>query len=495
MSISRRVSPTEAAQAPRLYFAPKRPWSLGGEAADFAAAFGLVLDPWQRLVLRDWLGVRDWVSLAVRGKYTCKTCGLSVPRQNGKNAIIEARELFGMVVLGEAFLHAAHEVKTTKKAFKRLQYFFGKQVNDPSARFPELNALVTEIRLTNGQEAIFLSTGGSVEFVARSNGSGRGFTVDVLILDEAQHLTEEELEAIRPAVSAAPLGNAQVIYTGTPPGPKVSGAVFKRVRSSCLQRRAPKRCWHEWSADPDKVDPDSRRCLHRANPSLGMGRPGALQMDVIKGEREDMDLAGFLRERLGMWDEGHTKDGVISSADWARCKDAAVAIEGRPVLALDVSPMLTFAGIVAAGLVGDGRIGVEVTSDGASLIDYREGVEWAIELLTAAAVEVWMAPGSAADAIRPRLEAGGCVVHVMDRPTYARACVGFAAGVASGRRVHRGQVELDRQVTAGAKRSADEGLWTWGRVKSSTDITLLVAATVASAVADDADYDVEDSVG
>ena len=38
----------------------------------------------------------------------------------------------------------------------------------------------------------------------------------VLVLDEAQHLDDDELEAIRSAVSSAPLGNPQVIYTGTP---------------------------------------------------------------------------------------------------------------------------------------------------------------------------------------------------------------------------------------------------------------------------------------
>jgi len=480
LSTSRRVSLTELAQAPRLHFAPKRPWSLGDEAADFAAAFGLVLDPWQRLVLRDWLGVRDWVSLAIRGRYTCKTAGLSVPRQNGKNAIIEARELFGMVVLGETFLHAAHEVKTTKKAFKRLQYFFGKQVADPKAKFPELNALVTEVRLTNGQEAIYLSTGGSIEFIARSSGSGRGFTVDVLVLDEAQHLTDEELEAIRSCISAAPLGNAQVIYTGTPPGPKVSGEVFKRIRTSALVRRATKRCWHEWSADPDTADPDDKRCLYLANPSLGMDRPGALDFAVIRGEREDLSLEGFLRERLGMWDEGHAKDGVITSTAWGGCKESAAAIVGRPRLALDVSPMLTHSGIVAAGAVEDGRIGVEVTSNGGSLVDYREGSQWAVDLLTSVDAEVWMAPGSAADVIRPQLEAGGCIVHVLERAEYARACVGFAAAVSERRVVHRGQSDLDKSVTGGAKRTADEGLWVWGRVKSSVDITLLVAATVAA---------------
>jgi hypothetical protein len=70
--------------------------------------------------------------------------------------VIEIRELFGMVELGEKFLHTAHEVKTARKAFKRLKHFFGDKANDPNAKFPELNALVVEIRSTNGQEAILL---------------------------------------------------------------------------------------------------------------------------------------------------------------------------------------------------------------------------------------------------------------------------------------------------------------------------------------------------
>ena len=49
---------------------------------------------------------------------------------------------------------------------------------------------------------------------------------------------------------------------------------------------------------------------------------------------------------------------------------------------------------------------------------------------------------------------------------------------------------------AGAKRSADEGLWTWGRVKSSADISPLVAMTVAASVVLEgtATYDVLDSI-
>ncbi len=467
MSTSRPVSLTELAQTPRLRLVPKWSDSFGLEAAEFAAAFGLVADDWQRLILDDWLARKA-------SRWLCLTAGLSVPRQNGKNGVIEIRELFGMVLLGEKILHTAHEVKTARKAFKRLKYFFGEQRNDPGAKFPELNALVVDVRSTNGQEAIFLSNGGSVEFIARSKGSGRGFTVDVLVCDEAQHLSEDELEALLPTTSAAPLGNPQWIFTGTPPGPKVAGEVFRRIRREALAK-VKRECWHEWSVSGPNADMADPKELHAANPALGI----RLQMAVVNGERRNLSPEGYLRERGGWWDEGTAVDAVISGKAWADC-GGELAIAGQPTLAIDVSPMLTFTGIVAAGDVGGGRIGVEVTSDGSTLIDYREGTQWAVELLgSQPGAEVWMAAGSAALTLKKSLEDRGVRVRVMESADYAQACVSFAAAVAEKRVAHRGQVELDRSVTAGAKRAADEGLWKWGRVKSSADITLLVAATVA----------------
>ncbi|GAA3175847.1 hypothetical protein GCM10020255_066940 [Rhodococcus baikonurensis] len=133
--------PILGAQMPRIRVAPTETYidTFGPEAVAFAAKYGLVADRWQALVLDDWLAFRP------DGKWACSRCGLSVPRQNGKNGVIEIRELFGMVELGEHILHTAHEVKTARKAFKRLKHFFGEKPNDPSARFPELNALVVEL--------------------------------------------------------------------------------------------------------------------------------------------------------------------------------------------------------------------------------------------------------------------------------------------------------------------------------------------------------------
>src|SRR5881275_1576095 len=103
---------------PRVRRCPRSVANEVDDAVFLASSYGLTPDPWQEDVLESWLGRRS------DGRWSAATCGLAVPRQNGKNAIIEVRELFGMVALGEKFLHTAHEVKTARKAFLRISSFF-----------------------------------------------------------------------------------------------------------------------------------------------------------------------------------------------------------------------------------------------------------------------------------------------------------------------------------------------------------------------------------
>ncbi|OJX94104.1 MAG: hypothetical protein BGO96_09730 [Micrococcales bacterium 73-15] len=288
-------------------------------AATFAAEYGLAPDEWQRGVLDDWLSERG-------ARWSALTLGLAVPRQNGKNALLEVRELFGMVGRGEKILHTAHEVKTAQKHFRRLKHFFGSKREDPAARFPELNALVETVRSVNGQEAIFLTNGASIELVARSKNSGRGFTVDVLVMDEAQELSEDALEALLPTTSAAPLGNPQWIYTGTPPGPNAVGEVFTRVRREALGKKPGALAWHEW-ADDGKHGLDDRDWWARLNPGVDAGR---LQMDIIEGERARFSDDGFARERQGRWADDDSAKALVSRSAWLALKRAAEGVpEGR----------------------------------------------------------------------------------------------------------------------------------------------------------------------
>lgn len=456
---------------PRVNIAPPPTRANSWEdVADLSASFGLVLDPWQELVFQSAMGERS------NGTWAAQRVGLSAPRQNGKSQLIVARALAGALLFGEKkIVISAHQQDTARETFGK----FIELIDDS----PALAGRIRQVMNALNREFIKFTNGAVIQFKARSSGGTRGFSCDCLMLDEAQILGRRAWASINSTMSARP--NPQVWLMGTPPTPEDDGAVFASVRKAAIDGVSTQAAYLEWSAEPTD-DPALPATRAKANPAWHV----RINHDVVQGEFETYTREQFALERLGIWAEVGKADGVISSEAWAACR-SDLAISSAPAVALDVSPMLTFSGIVAAGLVGDGRMGVEVTSDGADLVDFREGTGWAVDLLTSRSAEVWIVAGSAAETLQTRLESGGCRVHVMDRAEYAKACVNFAALVADRGLVHRGQPELDRQVVAGVKRTADEGLWTWGRVKSSADIPLLVAATVAvQAASIHATYDV-----
>ena len=457
--------------SPRLHVAPLAVDSFGDLAGDLAAAYGLVPDPWQQGILDDWLSADEF------GLWSSLTCGLACPRQNGKNAILEIRELFGMVGRGEKILHTAHEVKTARKAFKRLQHFFGREVNDRAAKFPELNDRVVELRNVNGQEAIFLDNGGSVEIVARSKNSGRGFTADVLVMDEAQEMSEEDIEALMPTTSAAPLGNPQWIFTGTPPGPKANGEVFTRTRMDALSETPYRICWHEWSAcDPGRsadVDLDDQAVWYANNPALG----GRLQIAVVEGERSRFSADGFLRERLGVWDEALTASRVISARLWHACHDPKTGPGPDVSFSLDISPMRDSVAFAVAGASGRGGVHIEVISHGP-----HPGTDWLVteakRLQGVHGGQLALVAGSPAGSLIEAMEAGGVRTFLIPAAEYVQACGDFYDAVTQADVLHLDQAELNAAI-AGADRKWSGDAWYWARRASTEDITPLVAVTTA----------------
>ena len=296
-------------QEPRIRLEPRRDSTDGPDAARFAAAYGLAPDPWQATILDAWLG-RDAGDL-----FTATTCGLAVPRQNGKNAVLEMREFYGLCILGEQILHSAHEVKTAAESFRRLSSFF-----ENERQYPELASACRAIRRTNGQEAIELENGGCIRFSARSRGASRGMTFDLVVYDEAQELTDEQLEATMSTMAAAPLGNRQMILTGTPPGPSSPGTVFQRIRRDAMRGDDERLAWHEWSIPEFAAERVSDRDVwYETNPALGI----RLDESYTEEEFRRMSADGFARERLGWWADMETRDAVFSEDEWR-------ALEGEP---------------------------------------------------------------------------------------------------------------------------------------------------------------------
>ena len=181
----------KGSQEPRIKVEPARIKTDGNDAAILMREYGLALDPWQQLIFDCWLGKDE------TGKYTVTSAGLSCPRQNGKNICLEAREFFGLVINGEKILHTAHQVRTSKKSFRRLAAMF------TDKKHPEITDIVKNIRYTNGEECIELDNGGSIEFSARSRQAARGFDgISLVVFDEAQELLDDQIEAIMATLSA-----------------------------------------------------------------------------------------------------------------------------------------------------------------------------------------------------------------------------------------------------------------------------------------------------
>lgn len=326
-------------QEPRYQVEPERVRTDGADAAELFGAYSSQLDPWQRLVLNCWMGK------GTDGRYSVTSAGLSVPRQNGKNVILEAREFFGMVISGEKILHTAHQVRTSKKAFRRLVNLF------TDKRHPEITELVKQIRFTNGEECIELFNGGVVEYSARSRQAARGFDgISLVVFDEAQELTDDQIDAILPTLSASATGTRQIIYTGTPPYPGCPGDVFRRRREAALTDPSPHDAWHEWSVEAsslEKIELGDRTVWAATNPSLGLH----LTEEFTNEELKTMAPDGFARERLGWWSPVISEELIraIPEKDWDACVSPELKPEGKTAYGVKFSA--DGAEVVLAGAV------------------------------------------------------------------------------------------------------------------------------------------------
>ncbi len=307
------------AQEPRLCIEPKRAGTDGEDAALLMSAYGVTLDPWQKMIIDCWLGKNE------QGEYSAISAGLAVPRQNGKNVCIEAREFFGLVVKHERILHTAHQTITSKKSFRRLEAMF------TDKRHPEVCELVKEIRYTNGEEAIELINGGRIEFSTRSRQRARGFDgISLIVYDEAQELTDDQVEAVMATLAASTTGTRQILYTGTPPYPGCPGVVFRRRRKVCLTDPASGDAWHEWSVEGDgidKIDVNNKELWYAVNPAMGRRLSEGFTAEEMRGMSKD----GFARERLGWWSPALTNAAIkaLNADAWDACVSHELKPEGK----------------------------------------------------------------------------------------------------------------------------------------------------------------------
>lgn len=470
--------PVYGNQRPRIFTVPGLALSSAGqEAVDLAARAGLTLDPWQQFVLDQGMGER------ADGNWAAPEVCVNVPRQNGKGGIIEARELWGLFIGGERLiLHSAHEFKTAKAAYKRIENLI--------RACPDLHKRVKIYRKTVGDEAIELHSGQELRFIARSGGSGRGFTADCVVLDEDMILGDDAMAALTPTLAA--VANPQTWYLGS------AGIGHQSVQLGRLRRRAlaadesgtpdPTLAYFEWSINEhrdecvqgctehdDVADPAS---VLRANPAIGY----RLTLEKSSNERLTLGDTLYARERLGVGvypsDSADTWQ-VIGEDVWRALAAAESQPDGQVVFAIDMTPERSHAAIAVAGR-WRGGVHVEV-------VDHRPGTGWILqrakELHKKWGPRCWVVdPGGPAGSLIADLEDAddGLGVEVVKPKArdVAGACGQFYDAVTEQTLTHLDQAPL-ASALAGAQMRPLGDAWAWARRGVNVDISPLVAVTLA----------------
>lgn len=456
MTVSAPCVSLSGVQVPRILALPDGGVSVWGErAVQLAAMAGLRLDPWQELVLRESFRVRPG------GRWSAFEVGLVVGRQNGKGSILEARELAGLFLLDDErlILHSAHEFKTAAEAFRRVKNLI--------EGCPVLLSQVKAITTGTGNEGIELKNGSRLRFIARSKTSGRGFTVDLNILDEAMDLSDEALGALIPTMSGRP--NPQLWYASS--AGDEDSVPLARVRRRGMAGGDDRLAYFEWSVDEGLYDPADRAGWAQANPALGI----RIDEEFVAGERNTLSPVEFARERLGVgrWPSDGAS-GVIPADRWLAASDVGSQVDGPVAFAVEVAWTRDAACVAVVGPRADGLQHVEVAAEG-------PGTDWVVPWLVERAarwrpVAVAVDPGGPAGSLLTELDDAGLEVERLTTGDVKQACGSFYDAAVQGQVRHGGGAGLTGAVLSARRRKVGDA-WAWDRM--TADAMLLMSVSLA----------------
>jgi hypothetical protein len=498
------------------------------ELLEWSPHYGYQLDPWQQWWLTEACGTKT------DGRWAAFEAVDICSRQNGKNVKLEVRELGGLYVFGESMIiHTAHEFKAAAEHFRR--------VRDTITSYDDLSRRVKRVMTSHGDEAIELkpaptlifgaggkqvrrNVGGRLRFLARSRGSGRSFTADCVVYDEAMFLSDEQVGASMPTMSA--VANPQMIYTA-------SAGYHDSVQLAMVRRRIFRHdaslMGAEWSIDPhldtcprDEVlgrktnnyvicdkhdDRDDPRSWAKANPALGV----RISYEHIAKEFRSMTSTAFDRERLGVgdWPEEEESWSVVTEEAWERCAMPNPGGAVRPVaFAVDVNPEMTVATIAAAWERPDPPVVVAVPTDayGRRDLNYRppkpdyrtvleiprgcskEGTDWVVSRLDELRrkyrpVAICIPRNGPAAGLVDAAERAGIEILPASSGDEAAAFAQIVTGIRDRKIIHLGRElspSLWQSIASAETREIGDGGRGWSRRTSESDITPIVAATLAN---------------
>ncbi|MGP5098389.1 terminase large subunit domain-containing protein [Brachybacterium alimentarium] len=424
------------------------------------------LDAWQQGLVTAVLGKRE------TGQYACGIGGavVSIPRQAGKTYTFGALA-FALCLANPntLVLWSAHRARTHQETFKSMTSM---------AERPSVAPFVKRSLTGAGTEAVEFANGSRILFGARENGFGRGFAkVDVLVLDEAQILTEKAMEDMVPATNASP--NGLVLLMGTPPRPSDPGEVFRLRRESALSGEDADVLYVELSADT-AANPDDRKQWSKANPSFPFrtGEGAILRMRKLLGSVES-----FKREGLGIWDERQQGRKAFGPGLWSK-RVAEPPSAGVRSFGVKFTPDGSHVAIAGALRPKDGVGAIHV--EAIRQAPMSEGTQWLIDFFIerrADFAQVMVDGRAGAGYLVNALRAEGLRKSQILVPSVEQAVTAHSMldrAVTQGEVTHSGQSDLDLQAEGAIRRKiGTAGGFGWDTEIEGETVALLDAVTLA----------------
>lgn len=478
LQTSSPLSERLGSQVPTIQHSPPDVVSLDAaeEAIQLADAYGIAdgfpLAESQKITLRNALGERadhSWAATRIAD---------FGPRQGtGKNDKIAARELAGLILFGEKLqIHTAHEFPTANESFLRLVAVF--------ENWDDLRARVARIRYANGEQGIELISGQRLKYRARTGGSGRGFAkADLIVYDEAQHLTRDHTAASGPTKLANP--NSQTWYAGS--GGLASSAKAWEIRRQALTGEGGRLAYTEMTGEQISVvnglhqfsspdDPLDRDVWYACIPGLGRW----VTEEGVMAQYDDLGAELFAREILCVWDPdpNDAVNAMIDIDSWDRLTDAQSVPVSDIRVSFDMTPDRKRCSFGLAGRRADGVGHVEER-------DSRQGTGWVVDrakdLADGHGCPITIAKATPGAAFIDLFEREKIDVDVMTPGENAEACGRFidATRLLPPTFRHLGDSRLRSAITSAQTKPSGDGGLVWSRRSSTTDITPLTTVTMA----------------
>lgn len=340
------------------------PTSLGFDIIDFAREdVGAPLDPWQ-----EWTVIHGF-ELLPDGRVRFRKLLVLVARQNGKTHLCCILSLYWMYVQRVTqILGTSTKLEYAKDAWNKTRLLAKKS--------PTLRAEIEHreaVRRSNGEVTLWRADGDELELeegskykiAAANEQGGRSQTNDRVMLDELRHHYDYSAWD-----ASVPTTNA--VFDGMVVGFSNAGSdrsvVLNDYRESALKFIEtgvgdPRAGLIEYSS-PENARPDDIYALAQANPNLGVriDAENILGEAIVAMEKGGKKLAGFKTEYMCI--HVPQSDPAVDLEKWRDCKNIGTlsAVRDRIALCFDVSMDGSHATLVAAAMLADGRVRIEVVA-------------------------------------------------------------------------------------------------------------------------------------